>query len=52
MGGDDYVIDEKRGQAWGNQYDALVWYREQLDRVEAERDDLQRTLSSRDRREG
>jgi hypothetical protein len=31
MGGDDYVIDEKRGIAWSNASEAARWYREQLD---------------------
>lgn len=34
MGGDDYVIDEKRGRAWGNVWDALNWYRARVDALE------------------
>ena len=52
MNSDDYVIDEKRGKAWGNQYDALVWYRDELDRVEAERDELRRNQPIPDASEG
>lgn len=40
MGGDDYVIDEKRGKAWGNIYDALNWYRAELDRAEQELENI------------
>lgn len=34
MNSDDYVLDEKRGKAWVTTYDALVWYRAELDRIE------------------
>lgn len=33
MGGDDYVIDEARGRAWGNCWDALNWYRDELNKL-------------------
>lgn len=35
MSGDDYVIDEARGKAWGSQSEALAWYQAELARLEA-----------------
>ena len=46
MGGDDYVIDEKRGKAWGNPWDALKWYRAELDRAEAEIEQIREDCES------
>lgn len=35
MGGDNYVIDEARGKAWGSQSEAIAWYQAELARLEA-----------------
>lgn len=35
MQNDNYIIDEKRDRAWNNPSDALTWYRQQVDELEA-----------------
>lgn len=40
MNAEDYVLDEKRGKAWNTAREAMEWYRSELARVEAERDEL------------